>query len=103
MDDILPCLLENREKVFCTMGRYPGFDQRMLHWVNEVRGKARAGVSAPGEFVDLAHLLNEMRLLKRTEEIKTMRKACRLSAAAHRRAMQSCRPGMMEYEVQAEL
>jgi len=103
MDEIMPGLLENREKVFCTMGRYPEFDHRLLHWVNEVRGKARTGVSAPGEFVDLAHLLHEMRLVKRTEEIKLMRKACRLSAAAHRRAMQACRPGMMEFELQAEL
>jgi Xaa-Pro aminopeptidase len=101
--EIMPGLLENQEKVFYTMGHYPEFDQQLLHWVNEVRNKARTGVSAPGEFVDLNHILHELRLVKRSEEIKLMKRACKVSAAAHRRAMQTCRPEMMEYEVQAEL
>ncbi|HEX9625926.1 MAG TPA: Xaa-Pro aminopeptidase [Acidiferrobacterales bacterium] len=103
IDDILPGLLENREKVFYSMGRHPEFDVQLMHWVNEVRAKARNGVHAPGEFVNLDHLLHEMRLIKRPEEIKLMRKAGKVSARAHRRAMQACRPGMMEYEVEAEL
>jgi Xaa-Pro aminopeptidase len=103
IDEILPGLLENREKVFYSMGRDRDFDQRLIGWVNEVRGKARNGVHAPGEFVDLNHILHEMRLVKRPEEVKLMKRAARVSAAAHRRAMQACRPGMMEYEVEAEL
>ena len=101
--DILPGLLENRDKVYCNMGRYPEFDQQLMGWVNEVRAKTRNGVHAPGEFVDLDHILHEMRLLKRQDELKHMRRAARISARAHRRAMQACRPGMMEYEVEAEL
>ncbi len=103
IDEILPGLLENREKVFYSMGRYSAFDQRLINWVNEVRGKSRNGVHAPGEFVDLNHILHEMRLIKRPEELKLMRRACKVAAAAHRRAMQACRPGLMEYEVEAEL
>ena len=101
--EIMPGLLENRERLFCTMGQFADFDQQILSWVNEVRGKVRTGVSAPAEFVDLSHLLHEMRLVKRAEEIKSMRQAGRVSVAAHRRAMQRCRPGMKEYEIQAEL
>jgi Xaa-Pro aminopeptidase len=103
IDEILPGLLENREKVFYSMGRNREFDARLMNWVNEVRGKARNGVHAPGEFVDLDHLVHEMRLIKRVEEIRFMKRAAKISAAAHRRAMQACRPGMMEYEVEAEL
>jgi Xaa-Pro aminopeptidase len=103
IDDILPGLLENREKVFYSMGRFKDFDARLMGWVNEVRGKARNGVHAPGEFVDLNHILHELRLLKRPEEVKLMKRAAKISSAAHRRAMQACRPGMMEYEVEAEL
>ncbi len=103
IDDILPGLLENREKVFYSMGRYTDFDQRLINWVNEVRNKARNGVHAPGEFVDLNHILHEMRLFKSPEEIRLMKRAAKISAQAHRRAMQSCRPGMMEYEIEAEL
>jgi Xaa-Pro aminopeptidase len=103
IDDILPGLLENREKVFYSMGRFKDFDARLMGWVNEVRGKARNGVHAPGEFVDLNHILHELRLLKRPEEVKLMKRAAKISSAAHRRAMQACQPGMMEYEVEAEL
>ncbi len=103
IDEILPGLLENKDKVFYSMGRHPEFDTRLLEWVNEVRAKARAGVSAPGEFVDLDHILHEMRLHKRPEEIRLMKRAAKVSAQAHRRAMQCCRSGMMEYEIEAEL
>jgi len=103
IDDILPGLLENRDKVFCSMGRNPEFDSRLMGWVNEVRGKARNGVHAPGEFVDLNHILHELRLFKGVEEIRNMRRAAKVSAAAHRRAMQACKPGMNEYEIEAEL
>ncbi len=103
IDDILPGLLENREKVFCSMGRHPEFDSKLMEWVNEVRAKSRNGVSAPGEFVDLNHLLHEMRLFKRPEEIRLMKRAAKISTQAHRRAMQTCRPGLMEYEIEAEL
>ena len=54
-----------------------------------MRGKARNGVHAPGEFVDLNHILHEMRLIKRPEEIKLMKRAARITAAAHRRAMRA--------------
>lgn len=103
IDEILPGLLENREKVFYSIGRHADFDTRLTAWVNEVRAKSRNGVHAPGEFVDLDHILHEMRLIKRPEEIKLMKRAAKISAAGHRRAMQACRPGMMEYEIEAEL
>jgi Xaa-Pro aminopeptidase len=103
MDDILPGLLENREKVFCTMGRYPEFDHRMMDWVNSIKQNSRTGAKAPAEFVSLEFLLYEMRLFKSTDEQRAMRKASQVSAAAHVRAMQHCRPGRTEYEIEAAL
>lgn len=102
IDEILPGLLENCERVFYTMGNDPQFDQRVIGWVNQLRGKARSGVHTPGEFVALDHLLHDMRLFKSREEIKIMKQAAAVSAQAHIRAMQICRPGMMEYEIEAE-
>jgi Xaa-Pro aminopeptidase len=103
LDDILPGLLGDQERIFYTMGNDPGFDQRVLSWVKHVRDQARSGINAPDEFVSLNHILHDMRLYKSRFEIKTMRQAARISAAAHKRAMQICRPGMMEYEIEAEL
>ncbi|NLO80223.1 MAG: Xaa-Pro aminopeptidase [Xanthomonadaceae bacterium] len=102
IDDILPGLIEGREKVYYTMGVDRDFDQRVIGWVNHVRQNARSGARAPGEFVALQHLLHEMRLIKSKAEIAAMRKAAQVSAEAHRRAMQVCRPGMLEYELEAE-
>jgi Xaa-Pro aminopeptidase len=101
IDEILPGLLENRDKVFYCMGANPGFDNRLMTWVNEVRSKARTGISAPAEILDLGHILHEMRLVKHSEEKALTRKACKVSAKAHVRAMQECRPGMNEYEIES--
>jgi Xaa-Pro aminopeptidase len=103
INEILPGLLEKCERVYYTMGRYPDFDQRVMEWVNQIRNKSRAGTHAPHEFVALDHVLHEMRLFKSRAEIETMRRAAQISAAGHRRAMQACRPGMMEYQIEAEL
>ena len=103
MDDILPGLLENRERIYYTMGNDSAFDQRVLGWVNQVRGKIRTGVHAPEEFISLNHILHDMRLYKSRHEISKMRNAASISAKAHVRAMKACRPGMTEYQVEAEL
>jgi Xaa-Pro aminopeptidase len=102
IDDILPGLLENCERVFYAMGCNTGFDNQVNGWVNQLRDKARAGVHTPGEFVALDHLLHDMRLYKSRAEITAMRKAAKISAKAHIRAMQTTKPGMMEYEIEAE-
>ena len=102
IDEIVPGLLENREKVFYSMGANDEFDSRLMTWVNEVRSKSRTGISAPAEILDLGHILQEMRLLQRCEEKALIQKACKIAGRAHRQAMKVCKPGMMEYQVEAE-
>ncbi len=103
IDDILPGLMENRDRVYYAMGCNPDFDTQVMDWVNRLRKKARAGVHTPGEFVDLDHLLHDMRLYKSAAEQRVMRRAARVSSTAHCRAMAACRPGMWEYQIEAEL
>lgn len=102
LDEVLPELLENRERVYYPAGEDPRLDRHLMSWINVVRAKARSGVRAPTELVSLAALLNEQRLLKSKSELKLMRRAARISAAAHRRVMRVCRPGMWEYQLEAE-
>ncbi len=103
LDDILPGLMEGCDTVYYAMGYYAEFDQRMMHWVQRLRSKARSGTSGPGEFVALDHVLHDMRLYKSREEVKTMSRAVAISAKAHERAMRACRPGLAEFEIEAEL
>ena len=103
IDDILPGLIEGRDRVYYSMGKDQRFDQRVMDWVKVIRGKVRQGAHPPGEFLVLDHLLNEMRLIKSPLEIKLMEKAGAISAQAHKRAMAVCRPGLHEYHLEAEL
>lgn len=103
IDDILPGLLENRSRVFYTMGCNAQFDQHVIGWVNQIREKSRAGIQTPGEFIALDHLLHDMRLFKSRSESAVMRKAAKISAQAHIRAMKTCKPGMTENEIEAEI
>jgi len=101
--DILPRIMEDREKIYTHVGRYPDFDMLILSWLNSIKERSRSGVHAPYELVDLSHILHEHRLIKQKEEIALMKEAAKISCAGHVRAMQQCKPGMMEYQLQAEL
>jgi Xaa-Pro aminopeptidase len=103
IDDILPGLIEGRERVYYSMGRSAEFDRQIMDWVNSIRGKEASGAVPPGEFTDLDHMLHELRLYKSAAEIRIMRRAGDITARAHQRAMRACRGGMYEYQLDAEL
>lgn len=103
LDEILPGMLENKHKVFYPMGKDSELDHRLLDWINHLRGQSRTGVNAPGELVSLEHILHEMRLFKSAAELKLMRIAAEVSANAHVKAMQTCKPGLFEYQIEAEI
>ena len=103
MDDILPGLIEGRDRVYYSMGKDDRFDDQVMNWVKVIRSKAKMGAHPPGEFLMLDHLLHELRLIKSTREIKLMQQAAKISAEGHKRAMAYCRPGIKEYELEAEL
>jgi Xaa-Pro aminopeptidase len=101
MDEILPGLVEQSERVYYSMGVCPEFDQRLLTWIGHLNANRQRG-HAPSEIIALDHLLHEMRLFKSRAETSAMRRSAKIAVAAHRRAMRACRPGMMEYELEAE-
>jgi len=103
LDDILPGLLEGRERLYVTLGDYPDFDEKLMRMVAAIRARESGGAVPPGEFVALKHLLHELRLKKSAAELKLMREAARITCAAHVRAMEVCRPGMNETQLEAEL
>jgi Xaa-Pro aminopeptidase len=102
LDEILPGLMEGCRRVFHLVGKDPAFDQRIIAWRNRMR-TLHKGERGPGELVSLEPLLHEQRLIKSREEIRCMRRAAKISARAHLRAMQTCRPGKNEAELMAEL
>ena len=103
IDDILPNLIEGKDRLYYAIGKDPEFDRHLMDWVNHVRNQRGNGALPPGEFVDLDHFINEMRLFKTAGELKIMRKAAEISVSAHSRAMKASKPGLFEYQLQAEI
>jgi len=101
IDDILPGLMESCERVYHTMGLDPEFDKRVMEWVNVLRKQSRSGGNVPYEFVSLDYLLHDMRLFKSRDEIRVMKKAAKISVEAHKKAMEICKPGVNECELDA--
>ncbi len=101
IDDILPGLIEGRDRVYSAMGSNPEFDRHVMDWINVIRSKAHLGAQPPNEFVALDHLLHDMRLYKSAAEVKVMREAAAISARAHVRAMQAARAGLHEFSLEA--
>lgn len=99
----MPKLLANQSNVFVAMASNPTTDMQLQLWLGEVRAQARSGISAPRNTIDVLALIDEMRLRKDAHELGVMRRAAKISAQAHCRAMQTTRAGMHEYEVEAEL
>ena len=103
LDEILPGLMENRERVYYAMGTHPEFDQKVLGWLQTLRGMARHGRHPPQEMIALDHVLHDMRLYKSRVEAGLMRESGRIAAAAQLRAMRYTAPGRYEYEIAAEI
>ena len=101
LNDILPRMLEQSERVYYAMGCDPEMDRRMSEWINQIRSKSRSGIQGPLEFIALDHYLHDMRLYKSRSEVAVMRRAARISAQAHKRLMQECEPGTIEYALEA--
>lgn len=103
LDQRMPELLADRERLHLPLARDGELDAQVRRWLADTRAKERDGVRAPHALVDLTEILHEQRLFKTTEEIEAMRTAALVSAEAHARAQAVCQPGMTEYQIQAEL
>jgi Xaa-Pro aminopeptidase len=99
-DILLPKLLADREHVYFNIGCDRDFDSRIDFWISQSKNTDAAVLY---KLINLDKVLHEMRLKKTAHELELMRKAAEITAAGHLRAMQKCRPGMHEFELESEL
>ena len=90
------------DTIFLNSYEYPKYEcnvetiqQRFLKKIKGMYPMHQYGRTAP--------ILNAMRMVKSDEEIKITQQACAITSKAFRRCLQTVRPGMYEYEVQAEI
>ena len=62
----------------------------------------RSVTVSPRSFYDITKLIQEMRLIKSSEEIELIQQALKITEKAHHHAMKSCKPELLEYQLQAE-
>ncbi len=103
LDGEMARLLANAPAAYYALGHSAALDVQMKTWLQAVRRQARSGVTAPAVAHDLLAMLDEMRLFKDDGEQALMLRAAVISGRAHERAMRASRPGMFEYEIEAEL
>ena len=103
MDKEIPKLLADMPAVYYGFARDTKLDAQVQSWLEKVRRQVRAGIGAPNTVHDIYPYLDEMRLFKDADEIACMQRAATISAEAHARAMRFCRPGVTEYQIEAEL
>ncbi|EOV8959138.1 Xaa-Pro aminopeptidase [Cronobacter turicensis] len=103
IDEQLYQLLNGLDVVYHAQGEYPYADAIVFTALDKLRRGARQNLSAPATLTDWRPWVHEMRLFKSPEELAVMRRAGEISALAHIRAMQTCRPGMYEYQLEGEI
>ncbi|QKJ88542.1 Xaa-Pro aminopeptidase [Paramixta manurensis] len=105
-DDIasqLHLLLNGLDVVYHAQGLYSEADRIVFSALETLRGGFRQGLSAPNTLTDWRPWVHEMRLFKGPEELEILRRAGKISALAHARAMEKCRPGLFEYQLEGEI
>src|SRR3546814_18751234 len=92
IDEILPGLREGRRRVYYHFGRDTDLDLKLIGWLNRVRAQVRRGAEPPHEFLELGHLLDEMRLFTSRDESTPLPQAAQLTVLAHQAAVRAPRP-----------
>jgi Xaa-Pro aminopeptidase len=103
LDAQMARLLADVPALYYAVAVNTALDAQVAGWLKAVRAQSRSAVVAPGRSYHLLSLLDEMRLLKDETEQALMLRAATISGAGHVRAMRAARPGMFEYELEAEL
>ncbi|MBC9230242.1 Xaa-Pro aminopeptidase [bacterium SPL81] len=95
--------LINKQRLYYRIGQQAEFDARVSEWIKTADAEQRRGNAAPAELIQLDRIVDEMRVKKSAQEIELMQIASNISAEAHTSAMQTVKPEMMEYALEAEL
>ncbi len=95
-------MMVRSERIYLNMNEYPKYLTEVPY--RDVRFANRIREQYPAHMIErLAPLLMELRLIKSSTEIELMKNACNITDKGFRRVLQCMRPGIMEYEVEAEL
>lgn len=96
-------LLKNTPTLFHNLGSFPSQDDLIFRVLKEHQPNLRRGEKKFERLLRVQDVLDPMRKVKDAAELELLRKNCRNTAIAHRKAMEFTRPGQYEYQVEAEI
>lgn len=102
LDKVLPSLLHYAERVYLNSNE----NDRYVHSVpyRDLRfGRDLMDKFPFHEYLRAAPILRDLREIKSTIEVELIRKACDITGHAFRRVLDFVKPGVMEYEIEAEI
>jgi Xaa-Pro aminopeptidase len=97
----LPVLLRESDRVYYRLGRVGELEGMVLEALVYARSRGQRKGIGPRALVDPGEILDEMRLLKDEVELRRLRGAAEATVAGHRAALDTVRPGVGEWAVQA--
>lgn len=100
--DEMNSLLANKENVYFEFSCHPDFEALLMESINELQSKVRYMVQAPRKLLNIHKILHDLRIVKSATELELMANVGNISALAHARCMQQAKPGMYEYQLEAE-
>ena len=103
LEQKLPDLLDGRTSLFFTPGEQSDYDAKIWAAIRMLKMRAGLGRKAPEKVEDADCLIHAARMIKSDDEMAVMRRSCEISSGAHARAMKECKPGMMEYQLEAAI
>ena len=92
-------LLKKRTTIFYTIKDKRDLDKDIEKTILNIKPNGLTKI----KYDDISATLAEMRLIKDDEEIALIKKSIDISKKGHLAAMQNCRPGMYEYQLEAKL
>lgn len=99
---LLDEMLGHAENIYFNSNDYPKFkpdvESRDLRWAQKIKNDYPAH-----NYKRLAPEITQLRLQKEPEEIDLMKKACDITNKAFHRILKYVKPGVHEYEVEAEM
>jgi Xaa-Pro aminopeptidase len=103
LEEELPKLLEDVETVYYSLGTDEPLDKLVSGLVSQRRRAAQRGGKPLLSIQDPKPVIDQMRLIKSSEEIVALQQAIDVTARGFEAAMRASHPGTFEYQVQAQL
>ncbi|UOF94143.1 MAG: aminopeptidase P N-terminal domain-containing protein [Bordetella sp.] len=105
LNKMIPNMVLNKKSIYAKLYSINNKNilQQIQFWIHTAKKENSSEITLPTSLCDISYLLSDMRLIKDHNEISIIRKSANIAASSHIHAMLNTKPGMHEYEIEAEI